>query len=226
MIGWPAITVADFMTPQQRKGAMTARQDHDARAALPRAAGIAAVTCGACGAVRQDVNDQAPAIGVVVGRRRHGRRHHFAAQGDDDRKRDQTGNCIFSTSVAVQKSAPLFRLGSWCQLRNQWRAAHGVHYDNACRADSAAVGSEQPAHLQLRPRTRMRDTLLTALTAAALLSATAPATDTRAEMLVNRAAAPLQAQTVVSVCGTNGCVKVQTHKIVRQKPGSVASKHI
>lgn len=72
----------------------------------------------------------------------------------------------------------------------------------------------------------MRDKLLTALTAAALLSAAAPATDARAEMLVNRAARPLQAQAIVSVCGTNGCVKVQTHKIVRQKPGSVASKHI
>ena len=30
----------------------------------------------------------------------------------------------------------------------------------------------------------------------------------------------------VALCGPNGCVKVQTHKIVHHKPGAVAANHI
>ena len=31
---------------------------------------------------------------------------------------------------------------------------------------------------------------------------------------------------VANVCGRNGCVPVQTKRVVHQKPGSVAAKHI
>lgn len=33
-------------------------------------------------------------------------------------------------------------------------------------------------------------------------------------------------QRVVNVCGANGCVRVQTQRVVHHKPGSVAAKHI
>jgi hypothetical protein len=33
-------------------------------------------------------------------------------------------------------------------------------------------------------------------------------------------------QYVANVCGTNGCVRVQTERVRHQKPGSVAGHHI
>jgi hypothetical protein len=33
-------------------------------------------------------------------------------------------------------------------------------------------------------------------------------------------------QRVVNVCGSNGCVRVETQRVVHHKPGSVAAKHI
>jgi hypothetical protein len=69
----------------------------------------------------------------------------------------------------------------------------------------------------------MRDVLLTAAAAALLLGSLGAA---QAQMPVTRTDAPLRAQPVASVCGSNGCVKVQTHKITHQKPGSVAKNHI
>ena len=33
-------------------------------------------------------------------------------------------------------------------------------------------------------------------------------------------------QRVTNVCGSNGCVRVQTQRVHHQKPGSVAAKHI
>jgi hypothetical protein len=33
-------------------------------------------------------------------------------------------------------------------------------------------------------------------------------------------------QRIANVCGTNGCVRVQTQRVRHQKPGSVPAKHI
>jgi hypothetical protein len=79
----------------------------------------------------------------------------------------------------------------------------------------------------------MRGTLLTALAVAFILSGSVPARDVAAAMIgpgsAARAAPALAAviERVANVCGANGCVPVQTKRIIhRQKPGTVAGNHI
>jgi len=72
----------------------------------------------------------------------------------------------------------------------------------------------------------MRDTFLTASTVVLLLGVAAWVDGALAQMPVYGMRAPLQTQVIVNVCGSNGCVKVQTHKIQHQKPGSVGKNHI
>jgi hypothetical protein len=55
---------------------------------------------------------------------------------------------------------------------------------------------------------------------AARYAAAAPAS----AMPAAHAAAPVER--VANVCGRNGCVPVQTKRVVHTKPGSVAAKHI
>jgi hypothetical protein len=45
-----------------------------------------------------------------------------------------------------------------------------------------------------------------------------------AAVLPSHAAAPVER--VANVCGRNGCVAVQTKRVVHTRPGSVAAKHI
>ncbi len=72
--------------------------------------------------------------------------------------------------------------------------------------------------------------LLTALAAATILSGGmlghAAAAMTRAAPALDVAAAHAAFQQVTNVCGTNGCVRVQTQRVRHQKPGSVAAQHI
>jgi energy-converting hydrogenase Eha subunit C len=77
----------------------------------------------------------------------------------------------------------------------------------------------------------MRKTLLTAVAAAAILSGgmlghAAAAMTCAAPAALDVAAAHAAFQQVTNVCGTNGCVRVQTQRVRHQKPGSVAAQHI
>jgi hypothetical protein len=75
----------------------------------------------------------------------------------------------------------------------------------------------------------MRETLLTAFAAATILSGGMlgnRAEAMTASTLTVAAAHVATVQLAVNVCGTNGCAKVQTHRIVHHKPGAVAAKHI
>lgn len=77
----------------------------------------------------------------------------------------------------------------------------------------------------------MRGTLLTGLATAALLLSGPFAYHAKAAIL---APAPMLdggnaagIQHVTNVCGSNGCVRVQTQRVIkRPKPGSVAAHHI
>lgn len=75
----------------------------------------------------------------------------------------------------------------------------------------------------------MRNILLTALTATIVLACGVLADRARAEMVADislATAGVARVQDVASVCGTNGCVRVQTQKIRHHKPGSVGANHI
>jgi hypothetical protein len=76
----------------------------------------------------------------------------------------------------------------------------------------------------------MREMLLTAVTTATILLA--GPLGAKAMSLVIPAALDVAAartahvQEVVNVCGTNGCVPVQTKRVRHTRPGSVAAQHI
>lgn len=78
----------------------------------------------------------------------------------------------------------------------------------------------------------MREILLTAFAAAIILASAAPGHRAEAITVAARSAlgvTAVQAPTVekvVNICGSNGCVPVQTKRVQHQKPGSVAAKHI
>jgi hypothetical protein len=99
-----------------------------------------------------------------------------------------------------------------------WRFGTG-----ACVADRIALTFNED---------RMRATLFGALAIAAVLSG--GVFDGRAEAMTRAAPSTLRAvaartalvQRVATVCGTNGCVKVQTHRIVHHKPGAIGANHI
>lgn len=74
----------------------------------------------------------------------------------------------------------------------------------------------------------MRETLLTAFAAAIVLSAATlhnRADATTASMEAVAASSRTGVQLAVSVCGSNGCSKVQTHRIQHHRPGNVPMKH-
>jgi hypothetical protein len=79
----------------------------------------------------------------------------------------------------------------------------------------------------------MRGTLLTALAVAFVLSTgvsihraeAAPLGSPSA--LRTAAASATLVQQAANVCGSNGCVRVQTQRVIRrQKPGTIAANHI
>ncbi len=77
----------------------------------------------------------------------------------------------------------------------------------------------------------MRGTILTALAVAGILSGgglshRAEAMPVAARSPLSVAAAHNAVQQVTNVCGTNGCVRVQTQRVRHQKPGSIAGHHI
>ncbi len=69
----------------------------------------------------------------------------------------------------------------------------------------------------------MRTNLLTAFaTAAVLLSAMAMQADAAMPLCSRPSTAAAHLQTIASVCGSNGCVRVQTQRVVKQqKAGNV-----
>jgi hypothetical protein len=75
----------------------------------------------------------------------------------------------------------------------------------------------------------MHNIPLTALAAAIVLSSGVLADRARSQVLTDRSlmeANVAHVQGVASVCGANGCVRVQTQKIRHHKPGSVNANHI
>ena len=74
----------------------------------------------------------------------------------------------------------------------------------------------------------MRRNLLSSLAVASLLASGLAARQADAlpagPATIGGDAAPVWR--VTNVCGTNGCVRVQTQRIHHQKPGSVAKNHI
>ncbi len=78
----------------------------------------------------------------------------------------------------------------------------------------------------------MRGILLTSVTVASILSGGVFGHGAEAMTLTSLSAARVAAadsarvQRIANVCGTNGCVRVQTQRVRHQKPGSVAANHI
>jgi hypothetical protein len=77
----------------------------------------------------------------------------------------------------------------------------------------------------------MRGTILTALVVAGILSGgglshRAEAMALAAHSPPGAAAAQPAVQQVANVCGSNGCVRVQTQKVKHQKPGNLGGHHI
>jgi hypothetical protein len=90
-------------------------------------------------------------------------------------------------------------------------------------SNHAKIGS----HAAQRQRIRMRGFFLTIVVAGVvgITAAAEPATAAPASAVPS---GPLAAsfELVANVCGRNGCVAVQTKRVVHTKPGSVAAKHI
>jgi hypothetical protein len=73
----------------------------------------------------------------------------------------------------------------------------------------------------------MRTMIVTTVAAAALLAGGLSAHRAEAfPLAAPSVAAPAAIVQVHSVCGANGCSKVQTHRIVHHKPGAVAANHL
>jgi hypothetical protein len=76
----------------------------------------------------------------------------------------------------------------------------------------------------------MRGILVSSFAVASILSSGPIAGDAKAGPLtpasVISGSATSFVERVTNICGSNGCVRVQTQRVQHHKPGSVAAKHI